>query len=402
MKKILFYILSFLAFNLNTTLLTAQTSERPWTIGLHTGNSQYSGDFGSSLLDFEPFQGFVGLSAGHYLSSAFDIEVRGQKGRHGHWEDDNRTNSFLTDQLHFNAALHYKFLKESNFKPYLKAGLGYSNYSAVDGRGVDDSDFSIPVGIGFDLGLTDALSFNFQTVYGVNFGDDYDGNTIESDNDNFFHHSVGLKLSFSGGPDSDGDGIADSKDACPDIAGLKIFNGCPDTDGDGLADKDDKCPLMAGSPALMGCPDTDLDGIPDNEDYCPDVAGVSANNGCPEISVKDIEVMREALYGIYFDTAKATIKSESNTVLNRVVEVMTQNLYYKLQVDGHTDSAGEAAFNQQLSVDRANSVKRYLVTKGVSANRISTAGYGEAKPVASNDNEEGKALNRRVEFILSY
>ncbi len=353
----------------------AQSVNHPWAIGLHAGNAQYDGDFGNSLFDFDPFQGFLGISVGRYLSPAFDLEFRGQQGRHGHWEDDNITNSFLTDQLHLNLAAHYKFLRGTAVNPYLKGGLGFSNYSAVDGRGSDESNFAIPLGLGIDINLSDRLALNVQTVYGLNFGDEYDANTVEDDNDNFWHHSIGFKYSFGAGADADGDGIADKNDKCPNIPGPK---------------------------ELMGCPDTDMDGIADIDDSCPEIAGSESNNGCPEIATRDIDIMKEALYGVYFDTEKATIKSESYTILNRVVSVMKDNPYYRLSVQGHTDSDGEADFNLQLSKDRAQSVRNYLVSKGINASRINTAGYGETKPVSTNATEEGKALNRRVEFKLSY
>jgi len=374
MKNVLCIALVLCSFLVSTTM-NAQTAERPWAVGLHVGNSQYSGDYGSSFLDFKPFQGFAGLSVGRHLSDAFDVEIRGQKGRHGHWEDDNITNSFLVDQWHFNAAAHYKFLGTKNFKPYLKAGLGYSSYSAVDGRGADDSDFSVPLGIGFDLGLTDALSLNYQSVYGLNFGDDYDANITEDNNDNFIHHSLGLKLNFGGSSDRDGDGVVDSKDMCPDVPGLKALKGCPDTDGDGVAD---------------------------NEDGCPLVPGTGLNGGCPEIEVIHLDVMREALYGVFFDNAKSTIKPASFDVLDRVVYVMQENEYYNLSIEGHTDSDGEASFNQKLSEDRARAVRNYLTSKGIDRTRLTAKGFGETMPIASNDTEDGQAKNRRVEFKLSY
>ena len=370
--KILFFIIiSMFCFS----QIEAQTATKPWAIGLHAGNSQYSGDWGNSLFDFDPFQGFVGLSVSRRLNSAFDLDFRLQKGRHGHWKDDNIQNSFLTDQWNYGLAAHYKFLGDATFKPYLKAGLAYSSYSAVDNRGIDDSNFAIPLGLGFDYAITDALSFNVQTLYGLNFGDKYDNNVLEDGNDNYFHHSIGFKLNFGSAGDRDGDGISDKNDKCPDVAGPKL---------------------------TMGCPDTDLDGIIDSEDFCPTIMGTSDNNGCPQIEIAHIEVMQEALYGIYFDTEKSTIKSESYPILNKVASIMNNNEYYKLSVDGYTDSDGDAAFNQTLSQQRADAVKSYLISKGISGSRITAKGYGEKNPVATNITKEGKALNRRVEFTLSY
>ncbi len=93
---------------------------------------------------------------------------------------------------------------------------------------------------------------------------------------------VAGKAEFKGCPDTDGDGVVDSQDACPEFAGKKELNGCPDKDNDGIADKDDKCPDMAGLKEFVGCPDRGGDGITDNDDVCPDVKGLAQFNGCPD------------------------------------------------------------------------------------------------------------------------
>lgn len=105
-----------------------------------------------------------------------------------------------------------------------------------------------------------------------------------------------------------------------------------------------------------------------------------------------------ALYGILFDTGKDTIKSESEPVLTEIVSLLTNNASLKLSVEGHTDSAGNAKFNETLSQKRADSVKKWLVGKGVDAKRLQTKGWGDTKPVADRT-EDGKAKNRRVELV---
>lgn len=370
--KLLF---SFLLSMLCISQIDAQTATKPWAVGLHGGNSQYSGDFGSSLFDFDPFEGFVGLSVSRRLNSSFDLDFRVQKGRVGHWGDDNLTRNFLVDQVNFGLAAHYKFLGDATFKPYAKAGIGFSKFSTEEGLGANDSDLSIPLGLGFDYAITNAISFNVQTLYGINFGDEFDNNVTDDDNDNFFHHSVGIKYNFGSRNDRDGDGVSDVMDKCPDVPGPR---------------------------STMGCPDTDNDGIIDIDDYCPTMIGSKGNNGCPEVDATHIKVMQEALYGVYFDFEKAVVKPESYPILNRVVNIMKNHEYYKLKVEGHTDAKGTPSFNHTLSHDRANAVKSYLVGKGIASDRITSAGYGEKRPVASNDTEEGMAKNRRVEFILSY
>jgi outer membrane protein OmpA-like peptidoglycan-associated protein len=102
---------------------------------------------------------------------------------------------------------------------------------------------------------------------------------------------------------------------------------------------------------------------------------------------------------VHFDTAKATIKSESLPLLDQVVTMLKQSAALKLRVEGHTDNKGSAADNQKLSEGRAKAVMTYLVGKGVAAARLTSAGFGATKPVADNANEEGRAKNRRVELV---
>ncbi|AOZ98377.1 DUF5723 family protein [Flavobacterium commune] len=204
--------------------------------------------------------------------------------------------------------------------------------------------------------------------------------------------------------DRDNDGILDKDDKCPDVAGPAANNGCPweDKDNDGVLDKDDKCPTVAGPKENAGCPwpDTDGDGVLDKDDKCPKVKGTLANNGCPEVTTEVIKKLNDFSKSILFDSSKATIKPESNSKLEEIVKVMNEYSNANFKLEGHTDSTGNAAKNLQLSKDRAAAVKDYLVAKGISADRLSSEGYGITKPIASNKTVEGRAENRRVEIIL--
>lgn len=106
------------------------------------------------------------------------------------------------------------------------------------------------------------------------------------------------------------------------------------------------------------------------------------------------------LNNIFFETGKSELKSESYNELNRVVEMLTQNPSMTIELSGHTDNVGNDASNKKLSQDRANACKAYLESKGIDASRLKAVGYGKDKPVADNGTEEGKALNRRVEFTI--
>jgi OOP family OmpA-OmpF porin len=216
--------------------------------------------------------------------------------------------------------------------------------------------------------------------------------------------------------DRDNDGIIDDLDACPDVAGFASTdpkkNGCPppkDSDNDGIPDEKDACPDIKGivtqDPATNGCPpDTDGDGIRDDKDACPDEKGKPdpdpKKNGCPRVRVTETEVI--ILEQVQFDTGKATIKKVSDPLLDNVFQVLKDNpQLLKLEVQGHTDSKGLKGANQVLSQNRADAVKKALIKRGIDAKRLTSKGYGQDKPIASNDTEEGRTQNRRVQFTIT-
>jgi outer membrane protein OmpA-like peptidoglycan-associated protein len=217
-------------------------------------------------------------------------------------------------------------------------------------------------------------------------------------------------------PDSDGDGIADSRDSCPtlpeDKDGYLDDDGCPDpdNDGDGILDKVDKCPDQAEDPDGYedgdGCPedDNDKDGVVDLEDMCPLDPGPKDGNpkGCPKkpsivvVTTSQIKITQQ----IHFEFNKATIKADSFPILNAVAQVLKENPDITLEIGGHTDNIGGDGYNDKLSQERAESVRKYLIDKGgISGSRLTAKGYGQRKPIDTNANEAGRAKNRRVEFM---
>ncbi|MFN6944724.1 MAG: OmpA family protein [Cytophagaceae bacterium] len=242
------------------------------------------------------------------------------------------------------------------------------------------------------------------TPFGCPYDTDFDG---IYDYEDSCIHDPGPRENF-GCPwgDRDGDGIPDNKDKCPDVAGVKKFQGCPDTDGDGIPDHEDDCPEVYGIVKYKGCPppfvDSDGDGISDYDDLCPNTPGVKENRGCPEIKPEEKAALQRAFENLLFETGKDVIMSSSYSSLNELAKVLVNNPKYKLHLEGHTDSVGDDDDNMELSKNRSASVKRYLVQKGVNANRITTDGFGETKPKATNDTDEGRRLNRRVEMNIIY
>ncbi|WKW47114.1 OmpA family protein [Myroides sp. JBRI-B21084] len=207
---------------------------------------------------------------------------------------------------------------------------------------------------------------------------------------------------FNGCPDTDGDGIADNQDACIDEPGLPEFNGCPDTDNDGVTDAQDECPDEAGPKENNGCPwpDSDEDGVIDRMDECPEVAGPASNKGCPEVKEEHIKQLNDYGKTILFNTGKSTFQEKTYTVLDNMASVMNQFPNAKFAIEGHTDNTGTDKINDPLSNDRANAVRNYLISKGISANRLTAEGFGSKRPIDDNKTAEGRANNRRTEIKL--
>lgn len=337
-------------------------------------------------------------------------------------------------------------LKSKWLDPSAHVGGGYTFMG-------DASAGTVNGGLGLAFWITEQVGISLQSTYkhsfddtrtpnvdvashlqhfaGITFkfgGKDTDGDGIY-DKDDACPEVAGLK-EFQGCPDTDADGIADKDDACPEVAGPKELNGCPDTDGDGIADKDDACPEVAGPAAMNGCPDTDGDGVADNldkcvdvkgpaenagcpwpdtdgdgvadkDDKCPDVKGTVANNGCPEVSEDAIKKLNAYAKTILFNSGKASFQKQTYPVLQSIAAILKEYPTSKFSIEGHTDSDGKDAMNLKLSQDRAAAVKNYLIDNGIAADRLTSEGYGESKPIDSNKTAKGKANNRRVEVKLA-
>ena len=218
-------------------------------------------------------------------------------------------------------------------------------------------------------------------------------------------------------PDRDGDGVADKVDACPDKPGVEqkdpTQNGCPpDSDRDGILDEDDACPDLPGvksdDPKLNGCPspDRDGDGILNESDACPDEAGPRdadpKKNGCPKAFVQNGQI--RITDQVKFRTGSAEILpgKDSQSILEAVAKIMTDKADIKaVVVEGHTDNRGAPAANMKLSEQRAAQVVKWLVAHGIDRARLSSAGYGQDRPIDTNASEAGRKNNRRVEFHIA-
>ena len=447
LKKVLFVLVLFAAFSMN-----AQDEDNPWSI-----------DFGVNAVDFYPtnqaglggwFDEYVNFNdhynmvpsisrvrVGTYLGDGFSLGIAGSLNKIEKIGDSSADDlSYIAGDLDIRYDLNNLFGDSKWFDPYLSVGGGYT-FLDSDGSGTFNG------GAGINLWFNDFIGLNLQSVYKHSFdevrqlphfqhalgiavkfgGKDTDEDGIY-DKEDECPEVFGLEA-FNGCPDTDGDGIKDGDDACPNTAGLAALNGCPDADGDGVADKDDQCPNDAGTAANNGCPDTDGDGLVDinddcpneagpaankgcpwpdkdgdsvldKDDQCPDVVGTVANNGCPEVTVEVQKQLNEYARTILFDTGKSSIKAESTSVMVDIIQILNEYPTAKFTVEGHTDSVGSAALNQKLSDSRANSVRDFLIDKGIGADRLTAKGFGEDNPIASNQNRAGRSQNRRVEINL--
>lgn len=266
----------------------AQTEDTPWWLTIELTNNKFDYRFWEGIFDFGQLDnsGFrVGVE--RYLNSSFDVEAGLSYGKLI-YEDVYKGN--LTD---FDLRLVYKFdngyifKKDSKVAPYIFAGYGVAWHSNISGRlqyqEFEDGSYAmLPIGGGLKFKVTEDAEINARAAYKSSI----------SQSPNYMQYALGVSFSLGGEKDSDGDGVTNKEDACPEVAGPVENQGCPwpDTDGDGVLDKDDECPTEAGT--LNGCPDKDRDGIKDSEDACPDVAGIAAFNGCPDTDgdgVKDSE-----------------------------------------------------------------------------------------------------------------
>ncbi len=271
------------------------------------------------------------------------------------------------------------------------------------------------------------VDIEFRTGIYFNYEDHLDAAiSNKQDWETFFVTSVGVAVKLgkkkiftiwgdeNGGADqfkiidSDNDGVMDELDIEPNTpAGVMVYgNGkAVDSDKDGLPDYKDKCPLKYGPISNEGCPlkvDSDGDGIMDGEDLCPNTPGVIENRGCPERKEENTTTINQQISflatSIYFDTNSDKIKSISFTSIDKIIVLMKKVPNVNFIIEGHTDNRNSDRYNLYLSQRRANSVKRYMVSKGISNENLQSIGYGESRPKFSNENAGGRQLNRRVEI----
>ena len=455
--------------------VNAQDENNPWriTIGVNAvdvfpvGEDAPQGDYFQEFYNVEDNWNILPsislISLQKYIEDGFSVGISASINRIDKWGKTQEGTSVSVSSLMYYAVdgnVNYslsELLKTKKLEPFVGFGGGYTWIEKGPYNTSDDSGGSLvgagtlngTVGLSYwfsdNVGITaqstykhsfkDFLPKHFQHSVGISFkfgGTDTDGDGIYDKND-LCPEVPGLE-EFNGCPDTDGDGIEDSKDTCPETAGLAEFDGCPDTDGDGVSDNKDTCPNEAGLKALAGCPDADADGLAntqdecpneagpaanngcpwkdgdsdgvlDKDDNCPNEAGTVANNGCPEVVIPSQEDQNQLInYSrtINFSLGKSSFKADAYPTLKAITAILKEYPKANFVVEGHTDSTGtNNNFNQLLSERRAQKVVDYLVENGISAERLTSAGFGENNPIESNMTAAGRSANRRVEVKLA-
>lgn len=430
------------------------------SIGLEGGITYPKTDFKKTEIDY-----IVRLLGDYYFPTSndgiFGLTIAGAfgyatgSGRPGYKVDYPPLTEFRTQMMMLSGGVSYTITYWNSVYPYFAARLGWINYEPRDVEGNDlernkqnkysSNDWFANGELGIKFMLSNSISFNIAGAMDYirfdNLDDSPNSITGGSDNDIFFTLTGGLQFYFGGIKDTDGDGVSDEYDMCPDTPPAVMVDafGCPaDTDKDGVADYIDKCPNTPKniSVDLDGCPlDVDGDGVPDYMDLCndtpvgvtvdrrgcpldadddgvPDFKDLCANTpvgtevnkwGCP-IDEEVFEPITKTEFilpgGINFESGKSDLLPSAYTELDKILKVLKDYPETKWKIEGHTDNTGSQKLNKELSINRAKSVYNYFVSNGISSARLSYNGYGFDYPIADNTTETGKALNRRVAIVL--
>ena len=384
---------------------------------LFAADYQISGGFGrhavsnSSIKDYN----FGNLRIGKYLPKNHILRLEVERST------SIKTNTQDTSLNRVLLNVEHDFDIDSNFVPYAFIGGGYQWV-----KGAYENAAVADLGFGAKYKITDVFNIFLEAR----------GRRDFHNNDNHYGLIGGLGFDFGGEKpvkkvvDSDGDGVADNLDKCPNTpANVKVdANGCPvDSDRDGVADYLDKCPNTKPGVRVdaNGCViDSDGDGVPNYLDKCVDTPkGVKVdNNGCPIDSDKDgvadyldkcpntpkgMEVDKNGCaisynFHITFDNNSAKIKPEFMPKIKKFAEFLKAHPNVKAEIQGYTDNVGSYKYNLMLSQKRAKAVYEALIKLGVNKNQLTYKGYGPANPIASNDTPEGRAKNRRVVAKIIY
>ena len=409
------------------TSALSQTPENPWSFDVGVNSVTIKDEDGSKL-------SLPTLSLSRYVFGNFSL---GLNFSENNVEVSNKDLYYYS----LDGIIKYDISNQTellgvDINPYIFAGYGASK--------IGDENFS-------NTSIGGGLNFELSKNIAINAGITY--KSIDENNAyNHLQHVVGVKFNFGKG-DSDGDGVPDKKDHCPDVPGLAELNGCPDSDGDGIADNKDECPMNAGMGSNSGCPDSDGDGFEDRVDPCPNMAGINNgpcpdsdgdgltddidncpnekgpkdNNGCklddidgdgvpniedlcpnekgdpmfsgcPQVPLSFNDFINNT--EIYFDFDSSESKASETEKVDNLIRLLNQYMHINISINGHASFEGESIYNKLLSDRRANSVKLMIENGGIDSIRLNVNGFGEDQQKYPNTPPSERAKNRRVQFNI--
>ena len=402
--------LSLITLILLISPIYSQTEQSPWSFGLELNSIKTENSESSKFR-------LPSLSLSRYIFDNFSVGLN-------YTENDVMVSNEELYYYSVDGIIKYNIPSDIEIlgvdtDAYVFAGYGLSNYGESD---VSLGSLNTSYGPSFGAGINFQLSKNIALNTGVSYKSLDEKNAYSN-----LQHVVGIKFNFEKG-DSDGDGVPDKKDHCPDLPGLIELNGCPDSDGDGIPDRSDPCPSDAG---LNGqpCPDSDGDGVTDDIDKCPSDYGPESNGGCklPDLDndgVPNIDdrcpnesglkklngcpIIPQSLssyldnYGeIFFEFDSFKLNSSQIFNLSTLSNLLKKYNYINLNIDGHASYEGESSYNMILSNKRSNSVKGKLLKDGIKDIRLNLRSFGEEEPNYSDLPISEREKNRRVKISIN-
>lgn len=353
----------------------AQAEETPSGFMITPGVGYYQFD-DDRRLDANPL---MSLGLGYQFDSPWAVELLYLRAN----TDIERTD-FSVDHDQFRLDGYYNFARSGKWQPYLAAGVGQADFDAGNIGQYDDDLVDFGGGFRYFLSEHVALRTDLRGVYGDEFED------VDA--------ALTFGLNFILGGSSSSKPVASKPAPTPPPAPAAPV----DSDNDGVVDGKDQCPSTPAGVAVdsVGCAlDTDGDGVADYKDECPDSAkGAKVDaKGCYLELLEDKEVR----LNVKFANNSVVVPEQYMAEVEAVADFLRSYATTDVVIEGHTDDRGSAAYNQALSERRAKSVAAVLISRfGIEADRVSAVGYGEEDPMATNDTEEGRALNRRVVAVV--
>ena len=368
----------------------------------------------SPMIGYNLAEGNLGMQDNGYLTGGAEIQYNNPE-----WPVSPELSGFYS-QPEYTSGTETKVARvmmnlvktfgEGTVVPFAKIGAGYEKIG-VKSNGNIDGMFA-DLGAGLKVPFSDNIALKLEAIYMAKHNNSrYDNNLIALAGLTFAFGEI--KEEVAPAPvvvapvvvdgDADNDGVKDSVDNCPSTpAGSSVdAKGCildGDDDNDGVLNSVDQClatvaGVMVDAKGCMVDGDDDNDGVKNSMDKCPNTRANSQvdANGC----VAEIDL------NINFKTGSSEVDSASKANIAKFATFMKSAPSYKAEIIGYTDSVGRASSNKRLSLKRANIVKGLIASEGVSTNRLSATGMGEANPVADNKTKAGRAQNRRIEAKLS-